>query len=388
MKRQPLKSFRLKNFKAVKDSGTIKFSPLTVFIGNNGSGKSSVVEGLETLQTIATYNLDKGMNQWRGFEHIHHKGVLQALRHTKEGRLCYTNPISFELQAYENSAMYSSLLEISSEPNGNRIFISQEILECKGNWKYSQNSHGEEFNHQKSPPEKTPGQFINGGSLLGKHTGFYLEWQFVSLVPERMGDPTPQRRAVRDIVLAKDGSNIAEYLLSIRTLDASAFEGIIETLKYVLPYAVELEPMLTSELERAVYLQLAEGRFKVPGWLLSTGTLRIVSLLALLRHPSPPPLIVIEEIENGLDPRTIHLIVEEIRNAVESGKTQVIATTHSPYLLDLLHLSQIVVVERKDGEPKFWRPTDDASLREWAKKYGPGKLYTMDLLHQKEKPKP
>jgi AAA15 family ATPase/GTPase len=39
-----LSSFCLKNFKAVQDSKTIRFTPLTVFIGNNGSGKSSIVE--------------------------------------------------------------------------------------------------------------------------------------------------------------------------------------------------------------------------------------------------------------------------------------------------------------------------------------------------------
>jgi AAA15 family ATPase/GTPase len=45
MKGKPsLISFRVKNFKAVQDSKTIKFTPLTVFIGNNGSGKSSIFE--------------------------------------------------------------------------------------------------------------------------------------------------------------------------------------------------------------------------------------------------------------------------------------------------------------------------------------------------------
>lgn len=43
-----LKSFQLKNFKAVRDSGMIEFTPLTAFIGNNGSGKSSLIEGLQT----------------------------------------------------------------------------------------------------------------------------------------------------------------------------------------------------------------------------------------------------------------------------------------------------------------------------------------------------
>ena len=43
-------------------------------------------------------------------------------------------------------------------------------------------------------------------------------------------------------------------------------------------------------------------------------------------------------------------------------KTQIIVTTHSPYLLDLLDLSHIVVVERIDGEPVFRRP-DKEQLR-------------------------
>ena len=94
-------------------------------------------------------------------------------------------------------------------------------------------------------------------------------------------------------------------LFAIRSLDQDAFRGIIETLQYVLPYAHDLQPILTSELERAVHLEMHEKDYKIPGWLLSTGTLRILALLALFRHPEPPPLIVIEEIENGLDPRTI-----------------------------------------------------------------------------------
>ena len=117
--------------------------------------------------------------------------------------------------------------------------------------------------------------------------------------------------------------------------------------------------------------------------MLSTGTLRIVALLACLRHPKPPPLLVVEEIENGLDPRTLHMVVEEIRATISRGKTQVILTTHSPYLLDLLDLSHIVVVEREAGQPTFTRPDEDA-LAEWSKSFSPGRLYTMGNLTRGE----
>lgn len=65
---------------------------------------------------------------------------------------------------------------------------------------------------------------------------------------------------------------------------------------------------------------------------------------------------------------------------IESGASQVLITTHSPYLLDLLHLSHIVLVERVGGIPVFTRPADQEALQQWSQKFGPGKLYTMNRL--------
>ena len=69
-KKLALKSFRLKNFKAIKDSGDVKFTPLTVLIGDNGSGKSSLVEGLQTYQSIAKNGLVTALKQFGGFTKI------------------------------------------------------------------------------------------------------------------------------------------------------------------------------------------------------------------------------------------------------------------------------------------------------------------------------
>src|SRR5438876_8282689 len=92
-----LQSFRLKNFKAVRDSGTVRFGPLTVFIGNNGSGKSSLVEGLETFRDIVLFGLDKAMGRWRGFEHVWNKAVEHKLRRDAKPRPSHTNPMVFRV---------------------------------------------------------------------------------------------------------------------------------------------------------------------------------------------------------------------------------------------------------------------------------------------------
>ena len=393
-KRLALKSFRLKNFKAIQDSGVVKFTPLTVLIGDNGSGKSSLVEGLETYWRIIVDDLNAAMGMWRGFEHI---------VNPPSGKLDERNEpspsIEFELRGSLGSKAYRTSMSVGAEPQTNKASIEKECVYFSNRKLVERDRQGQFaiLNGHSQPvtvgAERSiiaPWIFItDNASVNPRPAGFgvvtdlfddILWWQFLAMNPFPMGAPQPIHGSGRRVRLRQDGADIAEYLLDIRRLDEDAYEGIIEALQFVLPYLKDLQPALTSELQRSVYLRMQEEDFYVPGWLLSTGTLRTLCLLSLFRHPQPPPLIVIEELENGLDPRCIHLIVEEIRNVVESGRSQVIVTTHSPYLLDLLPLESIVLVERVDGQPTFTRPGDDENLRRWSRKFGPGSLYTMQRL--------
>lgn len=326
-----LSAFRLKNFKAVRDSEKITFTPLTAFIGYNGSGKSSLVEGLSTFQTIVEHGLDKAMQQWRGFEYVWNQSSTHEPLCTEGKRSSHTNPMGFELWGYNGSYQhdYHATMEINIGAHGQELFIQSESLDDGILYQVTRNDKGNTLIKGDLPyigPISEQRLLEDGKTIFSDlpHSTLYPKsWQFVALEAHAMGHPVPQSRTTKKIRLATDGSNLAEYLLSIRRLDEDAFDGIVETLQVVLPYVNQLSPILTSELERAVYLQFAEGSFKVPSWLMSTGTRRILALLALLRHPEPAPLIVIEEIENGLDPRTVHLIIDEIRRVVESGLSQV-----------------------------------------------------------------
>ncbi len=402
-----LQSFRLKNFKAVRDSGPIKLTPLTVFIGSNGSGKSNIIEGLEMLHATISENLDTAIQPWRDFRHILNKAVPHDPHPCKrenvsdrEERTYCANPMSFHLDGLlQEKIKFTYTMEVADGSGSNDLFIKQETLKQKGKnvptFDFMRNASGH-VTGKYIVDEATPldAKLEDGISLINLGTAhlphdiplkkFIQNWQFVSLIPQNMGSPKRQRRAISRAKLEKDGSNIAEYLLEIKDRDAEAFNGMVSSLQLVLPYSQDLQIALTSELERSLYPQITEGNFKVPGWLLSTGTLRILALLALLRHPEPPPLIIIEEIENGLDPSSVHLIVNEIRNAVEEGRTQIIMTTHSPYLLDLLLLDHIVLVERIEGKPVFSRPGDNGHLQKWAERFSPGMLYTASKLSVKD----
>jgi len=379
--RLPLAQVQIKHFKAIREA-TLTFTPLTVFIGNNGSGKSSVIEALETTQRLGLEDLDAALVPFGGYEHAHYKGEVRARPRPQGERLLGSAPIHLALRGHTEHTPYSAMLTIEEREN-NEVFFSKEKMTYAG-LTFERDAHSHISLMKKGKREDLHVHVIRPqNSLIGLNLGGFLgQWQFVRLNPDVMGRPIPMQRSGRESRLAPDGSNVAQYLWSLRQESPAAFEGLIAAAREVLPYATDLQPAITQELSRNVYLRLIEQKFEVFGWMLSTGTLRVLALLALFRHPRPPPLVFIEELENGLDPRTLALIVSEIRSAVLSGRQQVVVTTHSPYLLDLLDLSHIVLVERVEGTPVFRRPADDAELSKWAHEfgYGPGTLYTRGEL--------
>ena len=368
-----LQSVRVRNFKAIVDSRVVKLGGLTAFIGNNGAGKSSLIEGLETYQAIVRDGLDVAMQRWLGMEHVRHKRQTGLVRDGVRA-----NPIGFDLRLGDSPRKSARLtMELNQEASGDHIGVAvEQVIDVDGTaTERDQVGAASSYGYGRSMLSAP----LPEHEALAQHV---LGWQFLTLSPERMGMPVPQQRTRGSVRLARDGSNVADFLLDLRQRDLVAFEGIVQNMAFVLPYAQDIQPSLTSsEIERQAWLQLTEAGFKVPGWLMSSGTLRLLALLGLLRDPTPPPLIVVEEIENGLDPRSIHLIVEEIRNAVLNGITQVVLTTHSPYLLDLLTLDHLIVVERdSSGQPRFIRPAEKEELKRWAQEFAPGALYTMGNL--------
>jgi predicted ATPase len=387
-----LKNFKLENFKAIQNSGSVAFTPLTVLIGNNGSGKSSLVEGLETFRSIVVDGLDNAMQRWYGMDHVWNKRVRHNLIETVSLKKTHENPISFTLYGRFSEGPYRAKMVVNAKPSMNGFYIQQELVKTLYLSEFNRDYKGSFQGKYRGELVKGIRKYEAGQSALPAELRDSIgRWQFLSLLPDPMGRPTTKMMASNGrIMLNRDGSNLAQYLLSIRTKDTTAFDGIAEAMQFVLDYARNFEPVETREIIPTMYLkmleQLKDEKIEIPGWMISTGTIRILALLAVLRNPDPPPLIVMEEIENGLDPRTIHMMLDEIRTAVQTGQTQIIVTTHSPYLLDLLPLQTLILVERENGgNPVFWRPSEASEVQKWAKSFAPGQLYTTGRFRREVK---
>ena len=379
-----LTSIRIRHFKAVQDSGTIKLGPLTAFVGYNGTGKSSLIEACEFFQHYALGGIEAALSPWFKFDHILWQG---SDRKRDSHSAFYNQPLEITLTGKVPKSTWKAALEVGElaatvgKIEARSVAAKREFLKVGK----LEKEYRLEDRDRRRPRV--------GSQVFDQEWAVdFRQWMFLNLNPHDIGQPRRRPESRAEEPLLKTGSNLADVLKTFLDQDPDGFNAMVEALQYIVPYTANIRPDIAKDLvETRSLIQLTErfraGRdFSLPGWVLSGGTLRLLALLAALRHPAGPSVLFIEELENGLDPRAIGFVIDEIRSAVQSGDKQVILTTHSPYLLDKLALEHIVAVERPDGGPPvFRRPAEEKELREWSAKFAPGSLYSMGLLRAKER---
>lgn len=104
-----------------------------------------------------------------------------------------------------------------------------------------------------------------------------------------------------------------------------------------------------TDLGDVMLVIVEKGGRRIPARSLSDGTLRFLGELIALRTAPRGSMLLMEEIENGLHPTRAHLLVEAMEAATKTRGVQVIATTHSPLVLNALSreaLKQALLVAR------------------------------------------
>lgn len=193
---------------------------------------------------------------------------------------------------------------------------------------------------------------------------------------------------VPGVLFSQDGAGFAAVLDTLHSMEHERFEALNNEFSRWLP---EFERILLDVLghgQKGVVLRTSDG-YRIPANQLSHGTLLALALLTLAYLPDPPSLVCLEEPDRGIHPR----LLREVRDALyrlaypESvgetrGPVQVIATTHSPYLLDLFrdHPEEIVIAERLDHEATFQRLTDRPDMEDILRDAPLGDLWYSGVL--------
>ena len=81
---------------------------------------------------------------------------------------------------------------------------------------------------------------------------------------------------------------------------------------------------------------IRKGEHEIPATVLSDGTHRFAALTAAFFQPDMPQTLMIEEIEEGLHPTRLRLLLELLKSQSANGHPQVMATSHSPLAVSWL----------------------------------------------------
>ncbi len=127
------------------------------------------------------------------------------------------------------------------------------------------------------------------------------------------------------------------------------------------------------------YLVLVNTKgFRVPSWVASDGTLRLMALTLLAYTRNQDQIYLIEEPENGIHPQALETIFQSLSSVYDG---QVLMATHSPLILGQADLDQILCfVKTADGEIDIIRGSQHPILKEWQHDISLGTLFAAGVL--------
>jgi predicted ATPase len=307
-----IESVGFTNFKALRNT-TLPLGAFTLLVGANGSGKSTALRAFHALQEPTRYSFD--LLASTGWQQIEKPVVALSL---SWGVPC-------------EGARTTVRWEPRSQPHSKWQYASGDDLPV----------HVRESLQAK----------------LARVRVFSLEPRIL-LVPVAL-----QPR----LELGPEGDHFAGVLDRLRDEDPERFEALNDELGRLLP---EFDRILfdTPDTGRRLFsLRVRKDHHVIPAASLSQGTLFALAILTLAYLSDPPPLVGLEEPDRGIHPR----LLRQVRDALyrlsypksfgeQRQPVQVIATTHSPYFLDLFkdHPEEIVIAQKAGHEARFERLVD------------------------------
>lgn len=368
-----LTEVRLERFKAAFAPDPIRLRPFNVIIGRNGSGKSTLLEALQWLDVTIRRDAREASDRYFGSSDlINLRAQIPYFRLTlrwgHEGEHdTWRYRVKVEDQDGVPSIAEEQLALLHASGRQKREYVSSR---SDARWVLPGGNPEAAGRFPITEPDRlaimraaeTPQNSQESPSMLGP---FWERAVFLRLSPNRLAFGSPATRRSFEPILDEEGQTLPALL---NELDSEQRAELVQTIQQVLPgiQAVEVSRSETGRdtrihyglLERMPFQGRAGRReFSIPAWMLSEGTRRITAIMALLLREPRPSLICIEEVENGLDPFTVRIVLRYLQSAADAG-TQIIVTTHSPWLLDEVPIESVIQVRRVEGDTRYDRFID------------------------------
>lgn len=392
-----LKNLHISNFKSIYDE-TIKLGRFNVFIGENGSGKTNILEALGMASAAAENKLSNDELALKGIRVTKPAITFSSFlgeRQKKEITVNYimgggNTPIkiSTSLNAKDVNNIFSKWgikkEAILLDENGRLVDINSFFTRIKNNMLEREEENEEEqelkklliedsylFNGNKKFPlfsrehllESAVSGFIRGGQVaIG--IKFYQIFNLSTQILRGIGGISREVPGIR-------GENLDRLIESFGREERAKLEEYAYFINWLDKIEIDKEDrhklkghkldMSTSILYfRDKYMQRKNNLFSAEN--ANEGVLHILFYLALFISKHTPKLFAIDNIETALNPELCKKLIEQLvkLSKEEGNERQVLITTHSPSVLDGLNLHDdeqrlFKVYRNKKGHTKVKR---------------------------------
>lgn len=364
---------------------TVDLEPLTVFVGPNDSGKSTLLRALATLAAASRLPLG-----WRDV----FPSPQSLLAQTFDGR---SDAVRLGLAGDLGASGFEYDVEVSaalgySAIKSEHVRLS-DVRVDRADTKFTFLAQGGKEKTKDVPDGVHPllhRDYLLAGALradqevadtlraLSPLLSAVRTMSSYSLRPESLRLPTGPGTS-----LFSDGSGLSAALANLLLNDRDAAERLEKALCEVMPQVRRLG--LSQQAGAAGGLQydfelVTRSGARVPGVNISDGVLLYIGYLYLALGPNPASVLLVEEPETGIHfglLKSVTKLFRDLSTGAHGGPpTQVILTTHSPMLLNLVEPEEIRIVERgDDGATKVSRFSDAPGLAKLLDYQGPGEIW-------------
>lgn len=339
----------ISNYRSIRQL-SIPIHPLSVFVGENGVGKSNLYKSLSLLRDAATGRITRTIAEDGGLKSVCWSGPRKR---GEDGRLRLS--ARFDRLRYSIELGFPGPVEaaFSGEPmiKAESIEMTQgkravQLMERKNSLVSVRGESGAWSSHKDAvlPSETALAGFSDGKQCpeIDLIRNAMLGWRFYH--DFRTDPASPIRKpclAITTPSLSADGSDLAAALATLYTIREDASD-IQEAIQDALPGA-ELRAWEESGLCE-FDLQLADMPRPFRAHELSDGTLKYICLLAVFMGYRLPPFIALNEPETSLHPSLLAPLARLIAKA--SRRADIWIVTHSEHLMDALRSESSVPLRR------------------------------------------
>lgn len=340
-----LERLKVHGFRTLVDTEVL-LDPLTIMIGKNGVGKTTILDSLQLVGNFARGGVGRafGPPPW-------------SLRWQKTKGIGWISAVRFEVEmAAKCRYRYYLSLKVRNEAPS----VTEERL-----MRLPDNSSVASLGPNNRPLSGTilnPGKDVDEpeiecvSGLLKSVVSYELNPSLI----EKPNDPNHD-------YISREGFGVAGVLAHMKDFSPESFSQLEDRFRRFRPETKSIDVWSSGNLYWGIR---DEGQdYPFPAVHLSWGDRQLIGLLCILYTTPPGAAIAIEEIDRGFNHSRYAEVIEILSEAAYDGldgrdRIQIVVTTHSPSFLNKLddRLDEIRLVTRAPAGTTIVRPLRQVAL--------------------------